>query len=427
MPTFDLYAHSNNPTPEQLISVCDQFMSFVQGRSNHTKALSELVRRVAGATEKDKPFHPYDILGAAESLAEQILGHYQSLGAVAEELSGFCGQKEKLPYQVFYVFAYACVREHSSLGVMLEEVDLLYRDQTDHKAWAALQGMFQDTMLMMVPRPALWDEEGVMRYSPSAFSNMHHTAFTRQLSDYFSRGWDGVKKILDDYPRMNEASQQLMDAELCKRVYRSTLAEDDAIRGLLADKLDDVEDGKVRIERLFADLDNPNALVDFETRLEHVFSVLDFLDSQGTDQVFDVMRSVIKDWLVDDDRGQLSEPQMAVSNLVGLLERAKDYGFNALDEVAAHLPNIAMGTPRRFAAETILDGGFVEDLREMDASELWKKAALIVADEDYLLSLGLKESHLIELVRFRPTPGIRKAAQAFDKGRDAVFGQDLGL
>lgn len=84
MPSVDLYRHSNNPTPAQLIQVCDDLLSQL------------LLKDIKPPIE--------DFLESTENLSEQIIGHYHSLPAVAQELTGFSKEGMKLPFAVMQVF-----------------------------------------------------------------------------------------------------------------------------------------------------------------------------------------------------------------------------------------------------------------------------------------------------------------------------------
>lgn len=410
MPRFDLYSLSPNPTPEQLLSVCKQFIDFFVG-------------------DRDKRPDVYELLQAAEDLAEQILGHYQSLQNVADVLAYRCTPPQKLPYQVLYVFLYACVREHPSLGVMLDEVDAVCGDGLDHRAYASVRGMLQEVMLMLVPRPKLWGEDGELKYQPKAFSHMHGASFIRQVSDFFFDQANGVQKLLDDYPRMNEASRALMDQELSKRVYRSIMTEDDPVRVLLRDKLDDVKDGRARFDTLFSELDNPDDNVGFEKRLEHVFALVDELPRGQASQVLDEINVCIRDWMTDHGEGitQFNQPSVAVPRLVAVLERAQPYGFNALEEVARNVEYMSLQSLNKPMVEALLDEGFCTNPWDLDAAAAWKEAALRATDEAYYLSLGLDAKHLTQLLKVKDTPGIRQALLTSDLGREYILCQDLGL
>ncbi|WP_410950853.1 hypothetical protein [Pseudomonas sp. S1(2024)] len=410
MPRFDLFSLSPNPTPEQLLATGKEFVDFLIG-------------------DRGKKPDVYELLQAAEDLAEQILGHYHSLQNVADVLAYRCTPPQKLPYQVLYVFLYACVREHPSLGVMLDEVDTLYGDGLDHKAYATVRSLLREVTLMMVPRPKLWGENGELKYQPKAFSHMHGASFTRQVSDLFFDRANGVQKILDDYPRMNEASRALMDEELSKRVYRSMMSADDPVRVLLRDKLDDVKDGRARFATLFSELDNLDDQVGFEMRLEHAFALVAELPTTQASQVLDEINVCIRDWMTDHGEGimRFNHPTVVVPRLVAVLERAQSYGFNALEEVARNVGYMSLQTLNKAMVECLLDEGFCTNPWELDAADAWKEAALRVTDEAYYLSLGLRPKHLTQLLKIKDTPGIRQALLTSDVGREHILCQDLGL
>lgn len=152
MPSVDLYSHSTNPSPAQLIKVCDDLLSKLVFNQNTPPAV--------------------EFLKDAEALAEQILGHYESLSALAGELRGLFHPDSKLPYQVLNVFMYAGVREHPSFPEIIRQLDELYGDEKDQRALAAMSGMTQDNYLMMVPKPALWGKDGRLNITTNAVSTI---------------------------------------------------------------------------------------------------------------------------------------------------------------------------------------------------------------------------------------------------------------
>ncbi|MBD8089122.1 hypothetical protein IFT48_03940 [Pseudomonas fluorescens] len=408
MPNFDLYSQSPNPTPEQLIKVCDDLMSHIKSAENRPKI--------------------EDVLTATESLAEQILGHYQNLPAVAQEVSAFARQGQKMPYQLMNVFFYACVREHPSLNTMLNEVHAVYGDEQDRTAFASLKGMLQDSALMLMPRPTLWDAEGVLKYNPKAFSHMHSRTYLRQVSALFAEGEAGVQKILDAYPMLDDASRAMLDEDLIRRVYRSVVADDDPVRWLLRERLNTVEDGLVRFEKLFDLVDRDDDVGGFEDRFEHAFSLVESLPKDQANEVLMGISKCIREWMTDDSGlvRNLDEPELVIPRLVRVLERARPFGIDGLAEVAKHTLSSAKESPALLVG-FILDGGFDTGSNDLDTPTAWVEAAVVACEEDFLLSLGLDERHLAKLTRYKGTPGLRQALLKSDTGRAIVFGQDLGL
>jgi len=412
MPNVDLYSQSKNPTPEQLIRACDDLLLQMQNR------------------DSKPPIEEF--LSSSEALAEQILGHYGSLPAVASELAGFAMEGCKMPLQVMQVFIYACVRDHASLDTMINEVHAVYGDQKDRTAYAALTGMLQDSSLMLVPRPKLWGPDGKLNHSPIAFYHMHFISYIRELSSYFADGERGVSKILADYPEMDEQSRAMMDENLCKRVYHSMLPDDDPVRRLLQDKLCNVDDCMMRIKRLIDvvdredDPDGPDT--GFEGRFEHVFSLLDSLSTAEVGLVLKRLSSAIKTWMTDEGgfAENLQDKQAVVPRLVRLLERVKPYGFNGLDEVNQHILSETKQSPK-LVVPYILDGGLRSEWEGLDILSAWAEAAVIASDDDFLLSLDLDEKHLAILAGHKGSAAFREALQKTDAGRDIVLGQDLGL
>lgn len=412
MPIVDLYSQSKNPTPEQLIKACNDLLGQIQDR------------------DSKPPIE--DFLSSAEALAEQILGHYGSLPAVAGEVAGFAMEGCKLPLQVMQVFIYACVRDHGSLNTMINEVHAVYGDQQDRTAFAALTGMLQDSSVMLVPRPKLWGPDGKLNHSPIAFYHMHFLSYIRELSSYFADGERGVSKILADYPAMDEQSRAMMDQNLCKRVYRSMLPDDDPVRGLLQDKLCNVDDGLMRIKRLIDVVDREDDTggsdAGFEDRFEHLFTLLESLCAAKVSLVLEGLSSCIKNWMTDEGGfvRNLRDKEVVVPRLVMLLERVKPYGFNGLDEVTQHILS-ETNQSTKLLVPYILDGGLRSEWEGLDTVSAWGEAAVIACEDDFLLSLGLEEKHLAILAGHKGSSGFRKALQRTDAGRDIILGQDLGL
>lgn len=436
MPSVDLYRHSNNPTPAQLIQVCDDLLSQL------------LLKDIKPPIE--------DFLESTENLSEQIIGHYHSLPAVAQELTGFSKEGMKLPFAVMQVFIYACVREHASLGTLLKEMHALYSDEQDQAALEAMAGVLHHNTLMRVPRPTLWANDGTLKHNPSAFCPIHSQSYIREVSDYFARGEEGVIKILADYPQMDESSRKMLDRDLCKRVYRSLLSDDHPVRGVLDGKLNHVDDGLVRIKKLFEfierdneasgfngvsgfygisgfdEMDDFDKMDGFDERFEHAFSLIQAMPAAEAEQVIIGIAHMIKDWMMGESGfgfEYIAEPDLAIERLVRVFEQARVLGLDPLCEVGKYTMSDAGKSPK-LMVEYILSGGFDTDSDsefDVQTSSACADAAVISCDEDFLLSLGLSEGHLGILAGLKGTPGLRKALQATDAGRDIVFGQDLGL
>lgn len=410
MPIFDLYSESPNPSPEQLLAVCERFSTEVKNKSQHTSW--------------------DDHLKIAQHLAEQILGHYQSLHAVSLELLGLRQFNAKLPPAVLEVFLHACAKDHGSLSILIDEIESLYGDEEDRAVESLAKVMWKDGMLSMMPRPSLWDEEGKLRFSPLGFAKIHRDAFLRQMNDWYHKGVLGIQKILDDYTLMTPGSRNIMDETLCRKVYSSVMPDDHPVRALLASKLDNTKDGLFRFGRMFEELDCPDDYTGFEVRLEHAFSLMRSLPwEQASQIVHKAIGNCICDWMSDhgDGTNGFSEPELAVPNLLKVLERARPFGFHALEEVSRNVNYITNQALNKPMIEALLDEGFVEDLYDLDTAAAWKQAALTAADEDLYLSLGLGEKYLVMLLKIKGTPGLREALKKTSAGREAVLGHDLGL
>lgn len=412
MPIIDLYRYSQNPSPEQLTQVCGDLLS--QLKLTDGKPVIE------------------DFLASAEVLAEQIIGHYDSLPAVAKELSGLTQHGMKLPVAVMQVFLFACVREHESLGCMIAQVNDLYGDKTDQLGCSAMAGMLQDASLMLVPRPSLWAKDGKLNHDPIAFCAMHSITYIREVSDYFAQGEAGVSKLLADYVHMSEASREMLDRDLRKRVYRSMLPDDDPVRWLLRDKLSDIEDGLVRFEKLFqcVDLDDdPEGFeVGFEEQFEHAFTLVESMPVEDARQVLLAISGCIADWMADQSGyvRNLAVPELVVPRLVRVLERARPLGFEGMPEVYSHTLSSTKNSPKQFVAY-VLEGGMRSEWEGLDTVSAWAEAAVIACEEKNLLSLGLEEKHLGILANRKGTPGLREALMKTKTGAEILLYQDLGL
>lgn len=409
MPRLDLYSHSTNPSPEQLVEVCDQFFKMI--RESDWKSVAE----------------------SAEHLAEQILGHYQGLPAVSQETAGLARSGEKLPYQVLYVFLYACVRDHSTMGQVMEELEVLYADSEDHRAKASMLGLWQSVDLILVPRPRLWSSDGDLKYSPSAFAQMHKSTLNQQIIDYWKIGVAGVQKILDDYPLMNESSRHLMDSHLCSLVYEKVGFEDHPLRLLLADKLDAVEECQMSFKTLIQGIDYVSHSL-FDERFSFAFSLARSLPEDKRQLAFkgidDCIHTAINGEVVEegeDDFTLLEEPLMSVNRLVKILEAAQNFGYSPLPQLRYNDTSIEKGRNDRDMMQVLLKNGFSPVRKKMDVVTAWSEATMIAADEEFLLSFDLSETLLAQLSSKKGTPGLRKALLATNTGRDIALGQDLGL
>ncbi|AXH59586.1 hypothetical protein [Pseudomonas amygdali] len=410
MPTFDLYSESTNPTPEQLLALCERFNAEIIDKSPHTGWDSTLK--------------------VVQHLAEQILGHYQSLRAVSDELAGLRELDQKLPPDVLAVFIYACAQEHDSLGVMIDEVESLYADGNDQEVGALAKSMWQNTMLSMMPRVQLWDKDGRVKYSPCGFSKIYPEAFRRQTNDWYAKGEVGVKKILDDFSLINDRSRKVLADALCERVYGSVLPPDHPVRALLSDELDMAIESHIRFDKLFVAIENRDEHIGFEARLDHTFSLMHKLPAeQAIGVVNESINRCIKAWMTDLGNGfkGFNDPNLAVSNIIKVLEQARPFGFSALEEVSRHVDYMTHQTLNKPMVEALLDEVCIGNVRYFDSSVAWKKAALTTADEDLYLNLDLDEKYLVMLLKIKGTPGLREALKKTSLGREVVLGHDLGL
>ncbi|AXH59852.1 hypothetical protein [Pseudomonas amygdali] len=408
MSSLDLYSASNNPTPEQLLDVCARFMPILNAVGKKTWV---------------------EVTDTAQRLAEQILGHYQTLGAVSKETRHLSKPGEKLPYQVLHVFLYACVDEHPAMGLIMEELEKLYADGTDPKAQIFMQGLWKGSLLNMATPPKLWAEDGTLKYSPSAYAQMHLSTLYRELTDRWREGVPGIQKVLDDYPLMNEASKKLIDAELCFMVYKWTQSEDHPLRILLADKVNVGFDGRARFENLIENLDF-ETVSEFEERFEFAFALLKGLPKYKVDWVLKAIDGCIAGSMnsgIDDVQLKLDCPEQCIPRLVKILEAASAYGYSPLPQIYREYSTPAEEFKDQEVLEDLISMGFTADPDDIDMAVAWREAAIIAADEKLILSLDLDEQDLAQLSIRKNGPGIRAALLKTTTGRDIVFGQDLGL
>lgn len=408
MPSLDLYSASKNPTPEQLVEVCAQFMP--------------ILNAVGKATWRE-------VTDTAKKLAEQILGHYQTLEAVSIETQHLSKPGEKLPSQVFHVFLYACVEEHPAMGLIMEELEKLYADGTDPKAQVSMQSLWKGSLLNTVSPPKLWAEDGTLKYSPSAYAQMNLNTLYRQITEHWNQGVPGIQKILDDYQLMNESSRKLMDAELCYMVYKWTLSEDHPLRVLLADKLNVGFDGRARLENLIERLDFESTS-EFEERFEFAFALIKSLPKLKADWVFKAIDDCITRSMnggIDDVQFKLDCPEQSVLRLARILESASAYGYSPLPQIYREYLIQGEEFKEQDVLEDLIRVGFTTDPDDIDMAVAWREAAIIAADERLILSLDLNEQDLAQLSIRKKGPGIRAALLKTTTGREIVFGQDLGL
>lgn len=410
MRPLDLYSQSPNPTPEQLLAVCNRFNLEV--------------------LEKPKNEAWDSTLEAAQRLAEQILGHYDSLQAVSDALVAFRGHKTKLPSTVLSLFLYASAQEHSSLKTMINEIEEVYKDNLDDSLEPHVQNMWRDTMLSMMPRPSLWCKDGNLQYSPYGFSKVHPQTFRRQFNNRYNEGEIGIQRILDCYPLMSEVSRTLMDKTLCDKVYASLMPSNHPIRGLLSSKLNDIQDGLQRFNQLFGVLDDEPNDAGFDQRLDHAFTLMHALPaSQASEIISESINKCIIDWMTDGENGYMyfTDPVVVVPNLVKLLEHARPFGFNALDEVSRNVRYMTNRTLNKDMIEALLDEGVIDDIYNLDTCAAWKQAALTAADDGFYLSLGLDNKYLTMLLKIKPTQRLKEELKKTEFGSEAVLTLDLGL
>lgn len=363
------------------------------------------------------------MLEVAERLAEQILSHYGSLRQAANALQPHCSPGERLPQPVFDTFLYASVREHETLTVILDEIHAL----CEGKGWRELSSMdivLKEPWFRAIARPRLWDEAGVMKYSPAAFNNIHGASLRRDLSAMFAEGASGVQRLLDYYPQVDEQGQNIFNTFLVNQVYYSFMAEDHPVRLILADKLDPVEDARARIARLFDGFlclrNEPGG--PFMREMESCFGYLDTLIPEQALSALDQLNDVLAEFVNagGHDLGETFEPAKCLSIII---ERSARYGYMALKGV---LPSFKFMRNEAELVETMFKSIEFGQIT-VNSGKVAMEAVLLATDDHYLVSLGVDESVLAGLAVAKKSDVIRQSLLKSATGRDLVFGQDLGL
>ena len=365
--------------------------------------------------------HSIDVtLMVAERMIEQILSHFGTLTKASEALQPFCSNGAKLPSQVLTTLSYAAVRDHSTLGVLLDEIhELYFRVHTSEIH--ALRAAFNDYRVRKMPILYLWDNEGVMRYQPASYKLMRPLSFREQVNVIFNHGTSGVLRLQSYYPQMNQNSRILLDLEMAHRVYREMKPDDDPVRIMLKSTLDPVAEAKVRI-RMMMDSEissEPNDA--FMKRLSLAFDLVDTLPQGKADKALVGLSDAITDFIGRDD--ELINDVEPVDCMIAVLSRASSHGFDPLPVLAKALGfegDSSQFIPRLF--ESI-------DLEPpFDTTKsIVLEAVLISTQEDLIIAQNPSALQLGWLSRKTGSAKYREALKKTSLGREIVFGQDLGL
>lgn len=436
MPRFDLYAESTNPSPDQLFSICREFSAFLAKSKEQiwSRNFTSVIYFQGGTDPSESkagvaPIRPEDLLISAEQLAEQIIGHYGGVAAVSRELAGFGDPNLRLPAEALDIFLYACAREHESLGIMINEMDILYGDKGDKKSSQIIQEFMRDTTLIDIPRPTLWSYDGGLKYSPAAFHQIHHKDMANEVGYLCSTGSDWVQKILSEYPKIDQRSRDHFDLIMGIWVNNSSIALDDPRRKLLAHVLDPVKEGRVVFQRLFERIGDSAEQSLFSARLQHFINIVRSFPSDKSASVLEGVTGCINMWTEDPDEDDdiFSEPEVVVPRLVMILNRIGEFGYCALEAVGRHACVEVDDISDKKRVEKILDRGLPGEAEHLSTHAAWREAVLLTLDEDFLLGLGLSDHYLGALYAHRGTPKLRDKLMSTDRGRDLIIGHDLGL
>lgn len=426
MTSLDLYAYSTNPSPDQTEAICKKFFWMICERleSPGGSLNAEIVH-----IWKD---HPYDLLATAEALAEQILGHYPSLQAVSQSLATLCRNQEKLPPYVELVFLWACLRDHPSLDTLLSQTHDLYQDGKDSAAIRQRAAITQNGMLTSVSRPTLWDDNGGLKYNPVAFEAIHRKSLEAEIRQIFDAGIGKIEHLVSDFHRLDTASQKLLGLEIGKNVYGSLLPDDSPVRIVLRPYLDDALDARVRVLNALESCmeATPENDAGAPAITNHAFAMLERLTKDQKALVFSHLSHRISQWM-DTSAGGYSafeHPDAGIPLLATLLKGLNRFGFDALTEIAKHMPYDLDKKEIGEYVEVMVIAWIKPSRANLSCANALAEAALIAADEQELLGFGLKKATLLKLVDLRgDAPLIRAELVKSSEGRELVFGADLGL
>jgi len=400
MPTFDLYSQSHNPTPAQLIKVCDDLMSLIKVVSTRPKI--------------------EDVLAAAETLAEQILAHYGTLAAASTALQPFCLDGTKLPSQVLTTLSYALMRDHPLLGVMLDEVYDLYGNVRTTEIHT-LRTACNDASVMKLGSTKLWDIGGELRYQPASFKIIHPVQLGNQVDQIFKQGTSGIERLRNYYPQMNQDSRVMLDLELAMRVYKGVKPANDPVRLMLKPILDPVKEAWVKIHMMMDSEISSIPEDTFMTRLNLAFDFIDNMDKSATYKALEALEGAIIEFIERDD--ELTNDVDPVECMRQVLLRAGQHGFDPLPAIAK-----ALGFDEGSSLLTAYLVDSIDDERTYDTTKsILIDAALLTMDEDWIIEQNLSPNKLGWMAKHTGSAKYRDALKQSDLGRDIVLGQDLGL
>jgi len=382
-------------------------------------------------------------LEAAEELAGQILEHYGSLAKAAEALSVHSLRDDRLPFDVLQTLLYASVREHPKLGMFLDELYSLYSSRRIDSDTPIFDGLLQGAMSMNemsvipslmtdsrfaeIPSPSLLDAGGNLQYQPAALSLIQGAAAMYQISRQFNGGVRGISMLLSQYPAMDEDSRKWMDGELAKRVYHSVLGDNHPVRKLLRDKLDVVDEARVRIRKMFDGVEirtvpNYNERKGFMHYLGKAFELLERMPLDKVELAFVELNIVMREW-TGQNSSRLTNSFEPVKCLVALMERAKTLGYDPVERL---IPIIGHPVDRVGVLQYLLRKVNL-DVDSTHQKDILLKAILLSTEDAEFLGLDLDEAKLAKLADVKDSQMLRQALLKTNKGRDAIFGQDLGL
>ncbi|MBD8089127.1 hypothetical protein IFT48_03965 [Pseudomonas fluorescens] len=370
-----------------------------------------------------------DLLLTAEHLAESILAHYGSLKqASASMLASSNGAQinDKLPTNVLGVFLWASVREHPTLGIMLDELHDLYCDGSTTGELGAMQKHREDVRFTSVPRPGLFRSDGMLSYNPAAFARIHRKSFEFQVSAIAWAGAPAIERLLSQYPDLDAHSQKMLDMELASTICRSLVPDGDPVRLVMLGRIDDIQDAKERIKAMFACYLSNAPGSEFVKRRDHAFALLERMPREHAACALIQLGLVIKQWL--EGREELEQTYQPVQCLVDVLNRASALGYDGTSTIVSHFDYFVESFDK-------LEAGFItrilEDLEnlawEENTCRVWLQAALVRIEDDTLLTMGLEEHQIAWFAHAKGSSRLREHLQKSSTGRDIVFGQDLGL
>lgn len=369
-------------------------------------------------------------LEESEQIISAMTRLYGDFEKASAALSSCKDNKDKLPEVVLKTILYACLRQHEFSVENISNLYDLYGDQVYIKPAdelgmsceiSIITGFMARNKNIKAQRPSLRNRRGSIAIMPAAYFMVHESEFYRKMSAIFRGGIPSINKILRDYRFLDESSRNLMDRELARRVYYSTMQDDHPVRHMLRDKLNDFDDLRIRMQEAFrCDIEN-DIDVKSKSKFEHAFKLVEKLKSHREEVLSVISKCYLR--AVNGhcfDVGHHSSPLGWISRI---LAQAKKYGFD---------PICALSDTYEFKGEYdktiyLIMESLSKSNECLSIKEVCLAGAIIETDEAYLATIGLSEKHFAWLYQYTGSATFRACLQKTDSGRERVFLQDLGL